>query len=178
MVRRKGSVEDSAAHAGSVLAVDPGETCGVAWMPLDALSLDSRAAAKQISHEQVPWGSAYGFDPEVSAANRILLRIRRENARIVLVESSASALLRPGMQRTKHSLVPLRIEAMLRFGLEHKWLDVRLEVVSPSQMSIASDSRMKAWGLWFRGEPHATDAARHLMVFMRQWKKEMRDGKH
>jgi len=174
MVRRKESVEDS----GSVLAVDPGETCGVAWMPLSSLALSTADAATTVSVEQIPWEAAYGFDKEVSAANRILLRIRRERASIVLIESSASALLRPGMQRTKHSLVPLRIEAMLRFGLEHKWLDVRLEVVSPSQMSIASDSRMKAWGLWFRGEPHATDAARHLMVFMRQWKKEERDGKH
>lgn len=160
---------------GSVLAIDPGETCGVAWMPMSSLLLETRDAAETVAHEQVLCEAGqYGRDPEVSCVNRLMMRIRKEDARIVVIEDSTWFLTKQGMHRTKASLVPVSLFAMLRFGLEDKWLDMRLEVQSPSHMSVASDSRMKSWGLWWPGEQHARDAARHLMVFMRRWKQEQR----
>jgi hypothetical protein len=35
-------------------------------------------------------------------------------------------------------------------------------------MSTATDGRMKKWGLWTPGQPHANDAVRHAITFIRR----------
>ena len=39
-------------------------------------------------------------------------------------------------------------------------------------MSTCTDERMRRWGLWTPGKPHANDALRHAVTFLRRCKAE------
>ena len=76
---------------------------------------------------------------------------------------------------TWQSLSAMRVGAMLEALIDASGLLIEVSWQVPSDMTVASDERLKAWGWWWPGHPHAMDALRHLIVFLRRNKLRWRD---
>lgn len=155
--------------SGSILAVDPGKTTGLAWCPVGWDGKTDADAAVGSEEVDCAGGTEYDPDPECSGVLRMLMRMRRVNAVVVVVEESDHFLLRAGGNLKPQSLVPIRLEAMLRFGLAQKWSSVKLERQTPSQAkSTITNDRLRRLGLWRSGSAHERDAIRHLVTYIRR----------
>lgn len=82
-----------------------------------------------------------------------------------------------GANAARSLLAPVRVtSALLAVGRERDWYDWRrsddelpMRVQQPSAAKrICSDERMKGWGMWQSGQPHATDALRHAILAHRK----------
>lgn len=170
---------DTPAPWTSVVAFDPGGTTGWAWIMFESRMLAADGPLPTLSiaaglHE--PWlmyGEIDCRDQRKGAA--VMERwVRSALARcdrltgggrvraVVVVEAfvlreqtSSSNLLSP-------ILLAARLDQLL--GDDVEWF-----YQSPADaMSVCSDGRMKAWGWWIKGQPHATDALRHLVLWLRK----------
>ena len=71
----------------------------------------------------------------------------------------------------RNLLAPVRLTAGI--AQEVLWSEklIGVTVQSPSDAkSVVTDERLKALGLWIRGQQHARDACRHLALFLRKLK--------
>lgn len=77
-------------------------------------------------------------------------------------------------ERTKNRnlLSPVRMTSAITTALEFTPGDYQLEVMqSPSNAKTTmTDDRLRRLGLWLPGQPHARDATRHLVLYMRRRK--------
>lgn len=74
-------------------------------------------------------------------------------------------------------LAPVRMIAKIEYEIftsneqRGKSNQQRIKKQQPSlAKSTATDDRMKEWGLWIPGQPHARDALRHGITFLRRAK--------
>lgn len=144
-----------------VLSIDPGETTGLAWAPTTLFlpgSVDRRMA-NLVQHRQIS-------GPLTQQTDQLLLLIRKEQVSVVVMESWR---LVPGVAlRGKATLAPVKLDAMLTYAMHNKWFPIPIMYQSASQgKSVITDQRLKALGMWWRGEEHARDATRHLVTFIR-----------
>jgi len=67
-------------------------------------------------------------------------------------------------------LSPVRITAMATYIAQTHFIPPRPVFLQTSSlaMSTVTDSRLKSWGLYKRGQGHARDAERHAIVFLRR----------
>jgi hypothetical protein len=69
-------------------------------------------------------------------------------------------------------LSPVRLTAKAEQILWSPWCRDEFIWMQPQSASDAkstcTDDRMRRWGLWIPGQPHATDATRHLIVALRR----------
>lgn len=61
----------------------------------------------------------------------------------------------------------IELQLSLSGWVEERGCSVHRQMASEAK-TIATDIRLKDWGLWVRGKPHARDAMRHLIVFLRK----------
>jgi phage terminase large subunit-like protein len=152
----------------AVLAVDPGRTTGLAWCDSIATlggKMDERVGGL-VSHTQVT-----GDDTTI--ARRIVAGAERIDARVIVMESFQ---LRPGVAlKGADALAPVKIAAMVDvlLGRTFGGRCVLMYQTASQGKSVMTDVRMKAVGCWWKGEPHAVDAGRHLLTFVRR----VRSGK-
>lgn len=152
----------------SVVAFDPGGTTGWAtlWFPernlyhgtnlLDGLEFDC--------------GQFGGPERSQSAEIAIMLS---EYSGPVIIEDFVLRQFR----KDSDLLSPVRMIARIENTIE--WME-RAEprrdkcIVFKQQpalaKSTATDARMRDWGLWTPGKPHANDAVRHAITFLRRAK--------
>jgi hypothetical protein len=74
----------------------------------------------------------------------------------------------------KDLLSPVRITAMIEYGMFEKRLGVSSRQQPSEAKNVATDDRLKAWGL-YRSEgaqQHARDAVRHAITWMRKCKQD------
>ena len=65
-------------------------------------------------------------------------------------------------------LSPVRIQSKLELLLHMKRIRVDdYTTQQPSQKSVITDERLRRWGLWLPGKPHACDAMRHAAIRLR-----------
>jgi hypothetical protein len=170
---------------GSVLAIDPGETTGLAWCPLllavDGESpLKGKGVADPEYAAQFEWGLVAGTVEEQSW--KIGMGVTRLHSRILVVESSDHFLLVGGKSLKKSSLVPIKLDGAIsaiqsimnhREGQKENWFGVTVVRQTPSQAKgVVTDDVLKALGFPMadlRGENrHSKDALRHLVLFLRR----------
>lgn len=158
------------------MAVDPGSTTGLAWCDRDVLMGDEAVLALKIAHKEIG-GDGEG---EEWMTDRIMLFIHRANVRTVVMEKF---VLGRQVLKGKGALSAVRIDAMLRYGLHHKWVlgvdedggggggggGVELVYQTASEgKGVMTDTRLKSLGAWCPGEEHARDATRHLLTYGRK----------
>lgn len=67
-------------------------------------------------------------------------------------------------------LSPVRVGAKVEYSMAVSGVikaDVHLQSSSDAKRTV-TDERLKRWGFWVEGQPHARDALRHLLLFMRE----------
>lgn len=69
-----------------------------------------------------------------------------------------------GHSSERAGLEPVRVTSAMLVMLEDRGV-VCLSAVSGK--SVITDDRLKRWGLWEPGKPHAMDAMRHLVLYAR-----------
>lgn len=159
-----------------VLAVDPGVKTGVAWCRVGGAVLDAVGVASVVKARLLAkrggGGEWVGGCGEVDArrlgetwaVHRLMTAVLNVKPDVVVIEDFV--LRSPSMNRDL--LAPVRMTAMLLYGLSMAWpvAQVVLQGASAAK-TTCTDSRMRAWGLWQVGKPHATDALRHLVLYLR-----------
>lgn len=150
-----------------VLAVDPGETTG--W----ALWTDDESDAGEddlvLGNGWVTWGEegpARGSHEENEVAKGLIVALVDED--VIVVEDF---ILRPTGNARRSGLSPVRITARLEalafsFDLDLTWVYQQASAAK----GVVTDERLKGLGLWVRGAPHARDAIRHLVLYLRSAK--------
>jgi hypothetical protein len=170
----------------SVFAVDPGVDSGWAWLVYEVSRLDSDGAlgavrvGSGLNDPLFRFGEISCVDEDAStwtladwigaSSDKARRFIGGGDVRTVVVVESFSLRERTA---SNDLLSPVRLSAKLGLLV---WLINQEEpgVVewfwqSPSDAkSVCTDERMRRWGLWQAGKPHATDAIRHLILWLRK----------
>lgn len=131
-----------------ILALDPGRTTGAAYFPDDdTFHVEQRELA--YSHK-----SLYNY-------------LRLVNPDIIVCESFVY------QRRDKVDLSPVEMIGVIKLFCERNGTPYHEQ--TPSQAKkFWEDKKIKTCGLWIPGNPHAIDAARHLLYFMTFTQKDQR----
>lgn len=180
----------------SLSAVDPGETTGYAWCMVGRKELLSAEPFHEMLPRLATDTSGYGltdarfdtaqiscYPDECNGSENIWARVA------VAVHQTQRILMRSRVLTTvphfvvmedfilredtkdRSLLSPVRIAARVEQLLyrDNKEFDTVWTLQSASDAkSTCTDERMKSWGLWQPGKPHATDATRHVIVALRR----------
>lgn len=64
-------------------------------------------------------------------------------------------------------LAPVEVNAMMAWALRPRYF---IKQQANLAMSMVTDDRQKSWGFWLPGKPHARDAIKHNLTFLRRMK--------
>lgn len=178
-------------------AVDPGGTSGVSWgvFPVKGSTKGQVSRACHRGCTEVAMAEAKGLVPnamsgEQAAAALIVdsfLAFREEcdsagvPARLIIEDFFLypKVLKGEGGSSQREGIAPARIASAMEAHLWNKlegmaWtVGVRYQMASEAKGYCTND-RLKRWGLWEVGKPHARDAARHLALGLAKASAEMR----
>lgn len=148
----------------SVLGFDPGGTTGWGFLSfhIDALLPNY----DMFDGMQFDCGQIYGDDEQQSVELRKFID---EHLGPIVVEGF---VLRK-FSRDPDLLSPVRMGSRISLLAEIKNRADPFPIFEqqPSMaMATATDDRMRDWGLWTPGQPHANDAIRHCITFLRRAK--------
>lgn len=142
-----------------VIALDPGGTTGWSLFQVHPLAMEGDPDIRVM--ENIEWWTAGEFaGPQVQQIDQIM----------ELVQSwPAARLVTEGFQlRQLNALLdPVEINAVLRWATRPRYWVAQ----NPSMaMTTVTDDRQKAWGFWLPGKPHARDAIKHNITFLKRRK--------
>lgn len=153
----------------SVFAVDPGETTGWALLTVSAACLLDRRTSL-FEDLEFDCGQVTGSeDIQAVELGEMLWQFRGP----VIIEDF---ILRQ-FRQDRSLLAPIRLTAKLEYEIyisNEQRGNTGKQRVKKQQPSLAkttaTDERLKEWGLWEVGAPHARDAIRHAVTFLRRAK--------
>jgi hypothetical protein len=161
---------DEGALMGTIVAVDPGGTSGLAWVDTMVLNVGDVGQALLDGDERVRglfgWQQIKGT--EVAQIRKMIKGFRQLDARVVVCESSEHFLLRAGGNLRSYALIPIRLEAMLDLVCDQ--MKVVRVAQTPGQVKpIFTPTRMGLVGLHLsHADRHAEDALKHLLMCLRR----------
>lgn len=157
----------------NLFAVDPGGTTGWAmfWIPTANMLARDIDVLEDVEFDCGQWDG-----PEDKQTDEFLLELSGLDCPIIFEDF----LLRQ-FRRDRDLLSPVRVMAKMEYclyRLRNDLCDGRAYPVRKQQASLAkstaTDDRLKEWGLWEPGKPHARDAIRHGVTFLRRAKADQR----
>lgn len=194
--RGSGRASGGGSLGWSVFAIDPGEDIGWAWACIGRKELAQYGEIEALQRARDDRGGALLADRRFKAGtigyHSFLASHTREveQARSIVIQMIASGnmatrtsggavtgitdcviedfILR---ERTKARdlLSPVRCTAMVRVFMEQMKVHCPIELQSASDAKGSfTDERLRRWGLWTVGSPHARDATRHLLLHLRK----------
>lgn len=162
---------------GSIIAVDPGGTTGLAWV--DSMVLNVKHVEKALiagdervrglfGWTQIRGTNREGRDPEAAQIRKIIKGMRRLDCRVLVYESSDHFLLRAGGNLKSYALVPIRLCGMLDLVCDQMKV-VRVSQTPGQVKPIFTPTRMSVMGLHLsHADRHAEDALKHLLMCLRR----------
>lgn len=176
----------------SVFCVDPGVTTGWAWACLGRKELAGGDVVGAIHSARRHRSGAQGGDTRflygqvetyrgdenqhVQELISLMLMTHNMARRTTggIVSTHTNLVIESFTLRLKTKdrslLAPVRLTAALGYAVHvHPDLSPRLHMQSPSDaMSTVTDDRLRQWDLWIKGQQHARDAVRHLILWLRK----------
>lgn len=150
----------------TVIAFDPGGTTGWSAFTVhpDALCDPDVSILENIIH----WDQGQIEGDEVSQADCIIEMLDMFDGAAVLFEDFE-------LHNLAAELSPVRLTAVATWACQRLFEPARtIYLQMPSMMTTASDDRLRRWGLYRRdNQPHARDATRHAIVFLRRAKNNL-----
>jgi hypothetical protein len=162
-------------HGLNIFGVDPGGTTGwaVLWVPTVNLLSREVTLLEDVEFDCGEWS---GPDDKQAEAFSIEVQTMRSNSPIIFEDF----ILRT-FRQDRDLLAPVRVTAKMEFALYRLRDDLGVPKAYPvlkqqpsMAKSTATDDRLKDWGLWEPGKPHARDAIRHAVTFLRRAKADRR----
>ena len=123
-----------------ILALDPGRTTGVAYFP--------DADEFHVEQRELPYSHKALYN-----------HLRLVNPDIIVCESFVY------QRRDKVDLSPVEMIGVTKLYCERAGISYHEQTPSQAK-TFWTDKKIKTCGLWVPGNPHAIDAARHLLYFM------------
>lgn len=155
----------------TVISYDPGGTSGWAVFSVhpDALVYPDVKVFHNFTHQA--WGEFTGSEFEQVDA-MVELALAWPGAALV---TEAFVMYDRSMGRKDENLWSLvRLNTALRYGLyrEEKGIRPMQKQTASLAKTTVTDERLKSWGFWEQttGRPHARDAIRHNVTFLRRLK--------
>lgn len=140
-----------------ILAIDPGETTGVALMSGPTLAQASQVAGPL-------WG-------QVNSIRFICQPIKPD---IVIIEAYRVFPWRL-QQHTWSSLFTARLIGALEFVCADIGIDLTINQAPGDAKAFSTDEKLRAWGYWQPNKKHANDAIRHAVYYL-VFGKELQDS--
>lgn len=134
----------------SLLALDPGKTTGASWW-----YYDDSTPIKLLKYTQVKGG--------VDAVINEFMNLTPAICDVIVSESFKLDGRTPNPDVT-----PLRVEGVLSYVSKLHGIPVVYQ--ANNMKAHATDEFLKRHDLWFKGQPHATDSARHAIAYMKRIK--------
>lgn len=155
----------------NIMAVDPGGTTGWATFWIPTANMISRDI-KILEEAEYNCGQVSGREE----------RQALELAKIVIEMGPGPLIIEDFILRQfrqdRALLSPVRVTAMFEYGLYLRDVTGDVNPIRKQQASLAkstaTDDRLKDWGFWEPGAPHARDALRHALTFLRRAKQDPR----
>ena len=134
----------------TLLALDPGKTTGASWW-----YYDEKSPLTLLKYEQIKGGLSGVVDKFTAIPPSIY--------DVIVCESFKLDGRTPNPDVT-----PLQIEGVLSYCSNIYLVPVVFQ--ANNMKAHATDEFLKKHNLWFKGEPHATDSARHAIAYMKRIK--------
>lgn len=155
-----------------LLAIDPGGTTGWAhfWIPPGNLSVRSRDVLEDVEYD---CGQLTGPEPGQARQIGAIITLMGDCGPVICEDFTLRQF-----RQDAALLAPVRLTAMIEYIISGIIDEPPFRKQQPSMAkSTATDERLKEWGLWEKGQPHARDAIRHGVTFLRRAKtdKSLRD---
>jgi hypothetical protein len=160
-----------------IMCFDPGDTTGWVFAHVDhrlferGMSVVAMLKCSVVHHGQIGLERESGqalYRAERYACNRVMNKLVVADGKwgldFVVIEDF---VLRERTQK-RNLLSPVRLTAGMHNDIDDSDLRVMLHIQSPSDKSDVTDEELDEANCWFKGEQHARDAARHLILFMRR----------
>jgi len=142
-----------------VIALDPGGTTGWSIFQVHPLAMCGDASIPVMAN--VEWWDAGEFTgPQDDQIDEILEMVEEwPHARLVTEDFH--------LRQVNAVLDPVEINAILRRETRPRyWVKQQPSLA----MGTVPDDRQKAWGYWVPGKPHARDAVKHNITFLKRRK--------
>lgn len=179
-----------------VFAIDPGETTGWAWacVGVNEARADPACGGLRLALKagRVQWGEVpRTLTDRLTGEGLPLWKVENIQAQALVMEmvrcqaegSRLSAGTVPQIstvveedfilrERTQDRslLSPVRVNAKVEYAVGASGIIQPDDIVLQSTQvkRVVTDERLERWGFWVPGKPHARDALRHLLAFMRE----------
>lgn len=153
---------DDAEDDGSgyqVIALDPGGTTGWSIFQVHPDAMEGDPEIPVMSN--IEWWTAGEFTGQQDDQIDQILEIIRSwpDARLVTEDFQ--------LRQLNAVLDPVEINAILRWAVRPRYF---VKQHGSLAMSTVTDERQKAWGFWIPGKPHARDAIKHNITFLKRRK--------
>lgn len=150
-----------------VVGIDPGETTGwaVLWIPTANVLSREIGLMEDLEYNS---GQLTGLENQQVNCIRDVILYNAPNGPLIIEDF----VLRQ-FRQDRALLSPVRLTAKIELMHEYEgWGELHpIRKQQPSlAKSTATDARLREWGMYDVGTPHARDAVRHAMTFLRRAK--------
>lgn len=157
------------------VVVDPGTATGVLFGDLSASRYGRMGSPMERLREGLAsgdvqveeWDTARWWEPGlVDRVEKFMRQRSRAKGGWTSVPLVVEDFILRTQDKRKTTLDPIRVTAALVAVLRDRGWRGKLVMQQPSQMSIATDERLRAWKLWVKGSAHKRDAMRHAVAYL------------
>lgn len=142
-----------------IVFVDPGTVTGIFWTNCEeGIGWEEWLEVVRGGVERGEW-----FQGSSSEVERL---VKDLDPAVVVCEDFQ---LRGDRLRGREALDPVRVAESLRSWLRaHLWRGRWEWQQASDAKAVVTDKRLRRWGLWIPGNPHARDAIRHALLWQRR----------
>lgn len=142
-----------------VLALDPGGTTGWSVFQVHPDAMGPDPSITVLSNVEL-WTAGEFTGPQDQQVDQIL--------ELVEVWSEARLVTEDFKLRAVNAVLdPVEINAVIAWACRPRYWQRQMAALA---MSTVTDERQKAWGFWVPGKPHARDAVKHAITYLRRSK--------